>query len=333
MLAKDFYLEIADEVKAVTFLRRNGLLDEEEDAAPCHCCGEEMKNVDRRNRKGEIIPAFRCKNRRCQTYRSIRSGNVFFHFTDLNGRMNCKLQLCQILELIFYFIQDLSYESVNELTGRGSEAICDWFNLCREICSQIVSVTHRGKMVGTAEDPVQIDEARFAGRRKYNRGRMLQGDQAPDSTDSEVQVQNNRNHGRRIDGSWVFGLKKGNDCRYFYVEKRNRATLIPIIQREVAENSLIHSDEWPAYLVLNRLNYIHQTVNHQVHYVEPATGAHTQAIERSWLDSKIRILKKMRGVNAKTFQSHLDYYCWRQMRKSADDLFLAFLRDIYSIHR
>ena len=111
---------------------------------------------------------------------------------------------------------------VHILTGRGNEATCDWFNLCREICSQIVSATNRGKMVGTAEKPVQIDEARFAGRRKYNRGRMLQGDQAPDSIDREGEVENNRNHGRRIDGPWVFGLKKGNDRKYFYVEKRDK---------------------------------------------------------------------------------------------------------------
>ena len=92
-------------------------------------------------------------------------------------------------------------------------------------------------MVGTAEEPLQIDEARFAGRRKYSRGRMLQGDQAPDSIDSEADVENNRNHGRRIDGPWVFGLKKGDDCRYFYVQKRDKDTLIPIILREVEENS------------------------------------------------------------------------------------------------
>ena len=68
--------------------------------------------------------------------------------------------------------------------------------------------------------------------------------------------------------------------------------LIPIIQREVEENSVIHSDEWPSYSDLIHLNYIYRTVNHQVNYVDPATGAHTQAIERSWLDSKNRIPKK-----------------------------------------
>ena len=38
-------------------------------------------------------------------------------------------------------------------------------------------------MVGTTENPIQIDEARFAGRRKYNRGRMLNGDNSPLSED------------------------------------------------------------------------------------------------------------------------------------------------------
>ena len=32
-------------------------------------------------------------------------------------------------------------------------------------------------------------------------------------------------------------------------------------------------------------------------------GTHTQNIERSWLEAKIRILKKMRGVPMQTFQS------------------------------
>ncbi|CAI9722736.1 Hypothetical predicted protein [Octopus vulgaris] len=43
MLAKDFYNVISDGTKAVAFLRRNGLLDDEENAAPCHCCGGEVK--------------------------------------------------------------------------------------------------------------------------------------------------------------------------------------------------------------------------------------------------------------------------------------------------
>lgn len=70
-----------------------------------------------------------------------------------------------------------------------------------------MNVEARGQMVGTEEQPVQIDEARFAGRRKYNRGRMLQGDRPPAQVDSDADVENNRNHGQREDGPWVFGMK------------------------------------------------------------------------------------------------------------------------------
>ena len=124
-------------------------------------------------------------------------------------------------------------------------------------------------------------------------------------------------------------MKKGDDCRYFYVQKRDKDTLIPIILREVEENSVIHSDEWPSYSNLINLNYNHQTVNHQVNYVDPATGAHTQEIERFQKSNT----KKIESVPANTFQSHLDYFCWRKMRKSSNDLFLAFLSDIVSINQ
>ncbi|KAK7068650.1 hypothetical protein SK128_003191 [Halocaridina rubra] len=87
--------------------------------------------------------------------------------------------------------------------------------MCQGVCGAVVSHRRRGKMVGTNDNSIQIDEVRFAGRRKYNRGRMLNGDNAPFSENSDAEQRNSRNHGRRIDGPWVFGLKQGLDCRYF----------------------------------------------------------------------------------------------------------------------
>ena len=109
-------------------------------------------------------------------------------------------------------------------TGKSPNTVTDWYNMCREVCAAIVSHEQKWKMVGTNDNPIQIDEVRFAGRRKYNRGRMLNGDNTPLSEDSDAEQENNRNHGRRIDGPWVFGLKQGSDCRYFWVERRDRNT-------------------------------------------------------------------------------------------------------------
>jgi hypothetical protein len=47
-------------------------------------------------------------------------------------------------------------------------------------------IEKKGKMLGIAEEPIQIDEARFAGKRKYNCGRLLQGNHAPQSEDSDA---------------------------------------------------------------------------------------------------------------------------------------------------
>ncbi|KAK4880801.1 hypothetical protein RN001_008947 [Aquatica leii] len=126
--------------------------------------------------------------------------------------------------------------------GKSIRKLCV-YSLCMEVCSSVVSVNRRGQLRETEKNPVQIHEVRFVGKRKYNRGRMLNGDHPAESNESDAEIENNRNHGRRIDGPWVFGLRLRDEVRYFYVERRDRATLLPIIQREVEVGSSIHSDE------------------------------------------------------------------------------------------
>jgi len=69
---------------------------------------------------------------------------------------------------------------------------------------------------------------------------------------------------KRIDGDTA--------RRFFIVYKRDRATLLPIIKREVEVGSKIHSDEWRAYRNLSDHGYVHKTVNHQLHFIDPETG-------------------------------------------------------------
>lgn len=97
--------------------------------------------------------------------------------------------------------------------------------------------------------------------------------------------------------------------------------------------SVIHSDEWAAYRCLKDNGYIHNTVNHQQNYVDQLTKAHTQSIERSWLDAKTKIMKTMRGTTMQLLKSHLYHYCWKVARKEEPDLFIAFLRDIKAVYR
>jgi len=55
------------------------------------------------------------------------------------------------------------------------------------VCTNIIA--KKLKMVGTDADPIQIDESRFAGGRKYNRGCILNDDASPLSEDNDAEVE------------------------------------------------------------------------------------------------------------------------------------------------
>ena len=203
MLLREFYLTVAaSDETATLFLREKGILQVQDS---CEKCDGPMRLANKKSR-GQDRMVWRCKRKGCQATKSTRTGNKFFTYTDLNSKLNSCLSLCKIMELVYLWTLNMGVDTVQTITGKSPMTIVDWFNYCREVCSAKVSVTKRGQMKGTESSPVQIDEARFAGRRKYNRGRMLDGDHAPEEEDEEAIVENNRNHGLRIDGPWVFGL-------------------------------------------------------------------------------------------------------------------------------
>jgi hypothetical protein len=94
MLLKDFYIRVASSKQACTaFLREHQLLTDVNNIDPCHKCSTEMCEKRRKNRNDVFGPIFRCPKKGCQTFRSVRQGNAFFHFTDLNGKVTCNLTL------------------------------------------------------------------------------------------------------------------------------------------------------------------------------------------------------------------------------------------------
>ena len=98
---------------------------------------------------------------------------------------------------------------------------------------------------------VEIDESKL-GRRKYNRGRV-------------------------VDGHWVFGgMERGSgDSFMVEVPHRDAATLLPIIATNVRPRTIVYSNEWAAYNQLSAtVGVVHRTVNHSLHFVDPVTGSH-----------------------------------------------------------
>jgi len=293
---KEFVLKvIADEATCSKYLQENGLLILKtvcEKVTDSRVCGgvleEKLRPVYKKNTEGQMvqtkIPTLRCKSKGCQAWKSIRESNHFFTYTDLNGKLNCKLKLSEIMEIVFLWVNSISHNQSRKLAPRYStHTLTDWYNLCRDICADRFEV--RGKMGGPGKI-VQIDESLFQGKRKYNRGRVQLGDKKPKDDDKVVDSDEdsdniayltaddigdgdsdkendpnydptqdfNRNYGDRVQGPWVFGLccktvnketgEKYLEKRFFIVSKRDKKTLMPIIQNEIANGSTIHSDEY-----------------------------------------------------------------------------------------
>ena len=78
-------------------------------------------------------------------------------------------------------------------------------------------------VIGGPGKEVEIDESRF-GRRKYNRGRV-------------------------VDGHRVFGgMERGSgDCFMVEVPRRDAAILLLITATNVRPGTIVYSDEWAAY--------------------------------------------------------------------------------------
>ena len=181
--------------------------------------------------------------------------------------------------------------------GIDAKTSVDWCNFIRDICGSWVE-DHSQPIGGL--DPqgnsleVQIDESKFM-HRKYHRGQMR-------------------------DGHWVFGGIETATGNCFMVEcpnnRRDAATLLPIIQQWILPGTTIVSDLWRAYGGVAALpqNYTHLTVNHSVNFVDPVTGAHTQMIEGHWSQVK-RKYRQMNGTSDALFNSYLSEYIFRKHYK------------------
>jgi len=104
------------------------------------------------------------------------------------------------------------------------------------------------------------------------------------------------------------------------------AHLEPIIRNNILLGTTTWSDQWAAYNNLQNLRYIHQTVNHSVHYVDPVTGVHTNNIEARWSACKASF-KRRYGVAGELLPSYLDEHMWR-VRHPRPDTFDAIVAAI-----
>ena len=119
---------------------------------------------------------------------------------------------------------------------------------------------------------------------------------------------------------WVFGIVTTNFGRargYFQVvERRDIATLDPIISKCIWPRTEIYNDDWASYRGMeHRINNVavHWIVVHAWHFVDPVTCVHTLEVESCWNNLKLG-QKIPRGMK-KDLQLHLDKQMSHQWRR------------------
>lgn len=167
-------------------------------------------------------------------------------------------------------------------------------------------------ILGGAGAIVQVDESLFSHKVKAHRGHP-----------PNEQV-------------WVFGIV---DTRFQpalgymrIVDRRDSATLLPIISSVVAPGSIVHSDEWSSYRAIqSQLGLTHRTVNHSIQFITPS-GVHTNTVESYWNRVKLKI-KAMRGCTREELSSYLDECMWKERhRKTANEAFNSILSHIAELY-
>ena len=93
------------------------------------------------------------------------------------------------------------------------------------------------------------------------------------------------------------------------------AILLPIIIQWIRPGTEIWSDMWAAYRGLAAQGFQHGTVNHTLHFVNPATNVTTNRVEAMWQRSKVKFKAMFGPTNREMIPYYLSEFMWAQRFK------------------
>lgn len=131
---------------------------------------------------------------------------------------------------------------------------------------------------------IEVDESYFGGIRKGKRGRGSAG-KIP-----------------------VFGLlKRGGKVYTKVIPNAKSETLIPIIEEKVIPDSIVYSDSFKSYNVLDISEFKHYRINHSKRFAKAHN--HINGIENFWNQAK-RHMRKFNGIPKENFELFLKECEW-----------------------
>jgi len=199
--------------------------------------------------------------------------------------------------LIEHFVSGSTARCAASLVGVNPKTAAYYYHRLREIIAY--DLEQESNEVFDGE--IEVDESYFGGRRKGKRGRGAAG-KIP-----------------------VFGLlKRGGKVYTKVIPDASSATLMPIIERKVIPDSIVYSDCWRGYNVLDVSEFKHYRINHSKLFADKRN--HINGIENFWNQAK-RHMRKFNGVPKEHFGVFLKECEWR-FNNSDPSLQLRLLKQL-----
>ena len=205
--------------------------------------------------------------------------------------------------LIEHFVSWSTDRTAAALFGVNKSSAAYFYHRLREIIVfEIEQESH-----DYFEGEIEVDESYFGGRRKGQRGRGAAG-KVP-----------------------VFGLlKRGGKVYTKVIPDASSATLYPIIERKVVPDSIVYSDCWRGYNVLDVSDFKHFRINHSKIFADKKN--HINGIENFWNQAK-RHMRKFNGVPKAHFGVFLKECEWRFNNSDPSDQLLQLRQWVRSYLR
>lgn len=188
---------------------------------------------------------------------------------------NCKLKKKIQLKLLEFFVLEVTARSAADILDINPNSAALFYRKIRQIIEYHLSLDANEVFAGQ----IELDESYFGGVRKGKRGRGAAGKIV------------------------VFGiLKRGGKVFTIVVNDTKTKTLMPIITKKVAPDSIVYTDSYRSYQALDVSDFCHKRINHSKLFAKGRN--HINGIENFWNQSK-RILRKYNGIDKKYFHLFL----------------------------
>nr|WP_106406387.1 IS1595 family transposase [Glaesserella parasuis] len=191
---------------------------------------------------------------------------------------HCKLKKSIQKKLLEFFVLEVTARSAADLLVIQPNSAIPFYRKIREVNLALEADE-------VFDGQIELDESYFDGTRKGKRGRGAVGKTA------------------------VFGLLKRDGKVYTVVVPNiQSATLLPIIREKVKPDSIVYTDFYRSYDVLDVSEFNHFRINHSTHFAEKQN--HVNGIENFGNQAK-RHLRKFNGIPKAHFELYLKECEWR----------------------